>query len=74
MVPLAEDAMTKRDKTKSFLIGRVMAQTGCTFEQAEACYETTFRHAVQTAVTLMSGMLARKALRAVLGRDRISDN
>lgn len=66
--------MTKRDKTKGFLIGRVMAQTGCTFEQAEACYETTFRHAVQTAVTLMSGMLVRMALREVLGRDSTPDN
>jgi len=58
--------MTKRDKFKGQLIGRVMARTGCTFEQAEVSYEEIFKRMFQPAVTIGGGMIARKVRGRVL--------
>lgn len=66
--------MTQRDKFKGQLIGRVMAQTGCTFEQAELCYEQIWRHVWKPVVSLAVGMIARKVLREFTGKETVSTN
>lgn len=66
--------MTKRDKFKGHMIGRLMAQTGCSFEHAELCYAECERRILKPMVALAAGMIVKKVQRDILGVETISRN
>ena len=62
--------MNKRDPLKGKVIARAMAQTGCSFEMAEAAYaEHVEKRLLLPMMTIVLGMAFRKAWREVMGHD-----
>ncbi len=67
--------MTKRNPFKGRVIAKVIAQTGCTYEQADVAYVELFeKRILKPAVRIMAGMAARQAYREVMGRDLSENN